>query len=64
MTIHLALKNRLADQKLGTPDFETDISRNYDFPATQSVSDAEASLTPQIVSQMTDDMFNRLFSNW
>ncbi len=64
VTIHLALKNRLSDQKLGTPDFETDISRNFDFPATQSVSDAEASLTPQIVSQMTDDLFNRLFSNW
>jgi hypothetical protein len=64
VTVHLALKNRLSDQKLGTPDFETDITRNYDFPATQSVSDAEASLTPQIVSQMTDDMFNRLFSNW
>jgi hypothetical protein len=64
VTIHLALKNRLSDQKLGTPDFEKDISRNFDFPATQSVSDAEASLTPQIVSQMTDDMFNRLFSNW
>ena len=38
VTIHLALKNRLADQKLGTPDFETDISRNFDFPATQSVT--------------------------
>jgi hypothetical protein len=64
VSIHLTLKNRLSDQKLGTPDFETDISRNFDFPATQSVSDAEASLTPQIVSQMTDDLFNRLFSNW
>ncbi len=64
VTIHMTLKNRLTEQKLGTPDFETDISRNFDFPATQSVSDAEASLTPQIVSQMTDDLFNRLFSNW
>ncbi|HEY4936439.1 MAG TPA: LPS assembly lipoprotein LptE [Puia sp.] len=64
VSIHITLKNRLADQKLGTPDFETDISRNFDFPATQSVNDAEASLTPQIVSQMTDDLFNRLFSNW
>lgn len=64
VTIHLALKNRLADQKLGTPDFETDISRNFDFPATQSLTDAEASLTPQVVQQLTDDMFNRLFSNW
>ncbi len=64
VSVHLALKNRLSDQKLGTPDFETDISRNFDFPATQSLNDAEASLTPQIVQQLTDDMFNRLFSNW
>ena len=64
VSVHLALKNRLADQKLGTPDFETDISRNFDFPATQSLTDAEASLTPQVVQQLTDDMFNRLFSNW
>jgi hypothetical protein len=64
VSVHLALKNRLNDQKLGTPDFETDISRNFDFPATQSLNDAQASLTPQIVQQLTDDMFNRLFSNW
>jgi hypothetical protein len=64
VTVHLALKNRLNEQKLGTPDFETDISRNFDFPATQSFTDAEVSLTPQIVQQLTDDMFNRLFSNW
>jgi hypothetical protein len=64
VTVHLALKNRLNDQKLGTPDFETDITRNFDFPATSNLTDAEATLTPQIVQQMTDDMFNRLFSNW
>jgi hypothetical protein len=64
VTVHLALKNRLNDQKLGTPDFETDITHNYDFPATSNLTDAEATLTPQIVQQMTDDMFNRLFSNW
>jgi len=64
VTVHLALKNRLTDQKLGTPDFETDITRVFDFPATSNLTDAEATLTPQIVQQMTDDMFNRLFSNW
>jgi hypothetical protein len=64
VTVHLALKNRLNDQKLGTPDFETDITRVFDFPATSNLTDAEATLTPQIVQQMTDDMFNRLFSNW
>jgi hypothetical protein len=64
VSVHLALKNRLNEQKLGTPDFETDISRNFDFPATQSFTDAQVSLLPQIVQQLTDDMFNRLFSNW
>ncbi|MEO6961657.1 MAG: LPS assembly lipoprotein LptE [Puia sp.] len=64
VTVHIALKNRLNDQKLGTPDFETDITRNFDFPASQSVNDAQAALTPQIVDNMTDDIFNRLFSNW
>jgi hypothetical protein len=64
VTVHLVLKNRLNDQKLGTPDFEADITRNFDFPATSNLTDAEATLTPQIVQQMTDDMFNRLFSNW
>jgi hypothetical protein len=64
VTVHMALRNRLNEQKLGTPDFETDISRNIDFPATSNLSDAEAGLTPDLVSQLTDDMFNRLFSNW
>jgi len=64
VSVHLALKNRLNEQKLGTPDFETDISRNFDFPASQSFTDAEVSLLPQIIQQLTDDMFNRLFSNW
>jgi hypothetical protein len=64
VSVHLALRNRLNDQKLGTPDFETDISRVFEFPATSNLTEAEATLTPQIVQQMTDDMFNRLFSNW
>ena len=64
VTVHLELKNRLNEQKLGTPDFETDISRNFDFPAGQSYTDAEVNLLPHIIQQLTDDMFNRLFSNW
>jgi Lipopolysaccharide-assembly len=62
--VHLALKNRLNDQKLGTPDFETDLSRNFDFSASISITDAEAQLTSTIVSNLTDEIFNRLFSNW
>jgi hypothetical protein len=64
VSVHIALKNRLNDQKLGTPDFEADVSRNFDFPASQSLNDAEAALTPTIVDNLTDEIFNRLFSNW
>lgn len=64
VSVHITLKNRLNDQKLGTPDFEADVSRNFDFSASQTLNDAQAALTPTIVSDMTDDIFNRLFSNW
>ena len=64
VSVHLALRNRLNDQKLGTPDFETDITRLFDFPATQTLNEAQVSLEPAIISQLTDDIFNRLFSNW
>jgi hypothetical protein len=64
VTVHIIFKNRLADQKIGTPDFEADVTRNFDFSASLSITDAEAQLTPTIVSNMTDEIFNRLFSNW
>jgi hypothetical protein len=64
VSVHISLKNRLNDQKLGTPDFEADVSRNFDFAASMTLNDAQSTLTPMIVSNMTDDIFNRLFSNW
>jgi hypothetical protein len=64
VSVHIALKNRLNDQKRGTPDFEADVSRNFDFPASQSLNDAQAALTPTIIDNLTDEIFNRLFSNW
>jgi hypothetical protein len=64
VTVHIIFKNKLNDQKIGTPDFEADVSRNFDFSANLSISDAEAQLTTTIVSNMTDEIFNRLFSNW
>ncbi len=64
VTVHLELHNRLNDQKKGTPDFQTDLSRNFDFAASSSLSDAQAALLPSILLNMTDEIFNRLFSNW
>ncbi len=60
VTVHLVFKNRLDDTK----SFETDLTRNFDFDASQSLNQAENSLTEQIVQNMTDEIFNRIFSNW
>lgn len=60
VTVHLIFKNRLDDKK----SFETDLNRNFDFSASQSLSQAEAALTDQIVQNLTDEIFNRIFSSW
>jgi Lipopolysaccharide-assembly len=60
VTVHLIFKNRLDDKK----NFEADLTRNFDFSANVPLSQAEASLTDLVVQNMTDEIFNRIFSNW
>lgn len=60
VTVHLIFKNRLDETK----NFETDLSRNIDYSATQSLSQAEASITEDVVKNLVDEIFNRIFSNW
>jgi len=66
VTVHLILKNHLDPTGKTVPpaDFETDVTGNYDFPATQTINQAEGQLLPTIVSNLTDEIFNKLFSNW
>lgn len=40
------------------------VSRNFEFSATQSLQQAEAALADEMIRSLTDDIFNRLFSNW
>ncbi|WP_161833957.1 LPS assembly lipoprotein LptE [Sediminibacterium soli] len=40
------------------------VSRSFDYPATQSLQQAEASLMDEIVRTMTDEIFNQIFSEW
>jgi lipopolysaccharide assembly LptE-like protein len=54
---------------VNTVDNKTDnftVSRDFDFPATQTLQQAENSGTFQsdIISQLTDEIFNHIFSNW
>ncbi|MBK7883115.1 MAG: hypothetical protein IPJ81_04405 [Chitinophagaceae bacterium] len=57
---HLIFRNTLDEKK----NFETDLTRNFDFPASQSLSQAEASLNSEIVRNVVDEIFNKIFSNW
>lgn len=58
--VHIILKNRLDDKQ----SFEADISRDFDFAATLSLQQAESQLNETILKNLTDEIFNRLFSNW
>ena len=57
--VHITLFNSL-DAK----SQEFDVSRDFDFSAGLSLQQAEAQLLDDIVKNMTDEIFNRLFSNW
>ncbi len=57
---HLVFKNLLDDSK----NFETDLTRTFDFEANKSLTEAEATLNPEIVKNLVDEIFNKIFSNW
>jgi hypothetical protein len=43
---------------------EYDIVRNFDFSANLSLQQAESQLLEDILKNTTDEIFNRIFSNW
>lgn len=60
VSFHLVFKNTLDQKK----DFETDITNNYDFNAQLSLQQAEAQLNNDIIKNLVDGIFNKIFSNW
>jgi hypothetical protein len=66
VTVHIVFKNNLdpTGKKVPPANFEADVSRNFDFAATTTITDAEQQLLPTITSNLTDEIFNKLFSNW
>ncbi len=57
--VHIVFRNNLKDK---TDEF--DISRDFPFSATQTLSQVENQLLPDIVKNVTDEIFNHIFSNW
>ncbi len=65
-TFHLIFHNHLdpTGKTVAPADFEDDVTSAVDFSAQQSFSAVEQQLLTQIVTNMSNDIFNRLFSNW
>lgn len=62
VTFHLIFKNTVDPDP--AKSFETDLTSNYDFPASQSLQQAESNLMDNILKTVTDAIFNKIFSNW
>jgi hypothetical protein len=60
VTVHIVFRSRLDETK----NFEADVTRNFPFSASLSITQAEIQLNEQIVNNLTDEIFNRIFSNW
>jgi hypothetical protein len=41
-----------------------DVNKAFEFPATQSLQQAEQALAEDIIRGLSEEIFNRLFSNW
>lgn len=57
--VHLVLKNNKTAE-----DKPIDVSKSFEFPGAQTISQVEQALTDEIVRGITDEIFNKLFSDW
>ena len=57
---HLIFKNTLDEKK----NFEADVTYSIDFNANKSLSEVEQEKGDEIARNLTDAIFNKIFSNW
>jgi hypothetical protein len=60
VTVQISLYNHKTNEQ-GDP---ITITKNFDFSSNLTLQAAEAQLTDDIVRNLADEIFNRLFSNW
>lgn len=58
--VHLIFKNTLDEKK----DFEADVNYSVDFDANLSLSQVEQQKGAEIIKNITEAIFNKIFSNW
>jgi hypothetical protein len=60
ITVHIKQVDRIDDKR----SKEEDVTRSFDFDANISVEQAQTQLNESIMKNLSDEIFNRLFSNW
>jgi predicted transcriptional regulator len=59
ITVHIILFDRLANKTS-----EYDAARSFDYSASQTLEQVQVAKSDEIITQLTDEIFNKLFSNW
>lgn len=58
--VNIKLLDRLSDK----PPRDISVSRSFEFSAGLTLQQAEAKLNDEMIRNLTDEIFNRLFSDW
>ena len=59
ISVHVSIYDRLANKTT-----EYDVTHSFDYSASQTLEQAQLAKNDEIISNMTDEIFNKLFSNW
>lgn len=59
VSVHITLRKTL-ENKIE----EFDVSRSFDFSANLTLQQAEGQLLDEVIRNLTDEIFNRIFNNW
>lgn len=60
VSFHVVFKNTLDEKK----NFESDVTSTFDFSSSQNLSQVESERNDEIVRNIVDAVFNKIFSNW
>jgi hypothetical protein len=60
VSFHLSFKNNLDEKK----NQESDVTSTFDFSSTQNLAQVESERNDEIVRNIVDAVFNKIFSNW
>lgn len=60
----ITIKVKYTNNKEPEQNFEQTFTAFEDYDSTQSISDVEDSLVPEIIKKLTEDIFNATIANW